>query len=166
MCFGSNSLSKGQQAMALAMLYPEPEKGGRGRKSEAGKLLVSGGFPRQRLDQARTVLAHSRTLAEAVLADRRLLNVALQIVERRSFSPAYYVLGGIYRRGQSIIEASGTFAAASAISRFSVSANVCGCGFVLQSRGLASLSSNDRSAAEPLIAPSRTSQRRRSTPSM
>jgi hypothetical protein len=57
------NLTKGQQAMALAMIYPEAEKGGRGRKSAANSL-VSSGFSRQRLDQARSVLHHSRALAE------------------------------------------------------------------------------------------------------
>src|SRR4051812_41618555 len=36
------NLTKGQQAVALAMIYPAPGKGGRGKKSEAGNLLVSG----------------------------------------------------------------------------------------------------------------------------
>lgn len=48
------NLTKGQQAMRLALLYPEPEKGGRGNK---GKALETSGFSRQRLGQARSVLA-------------------------------------------------------------------------------------------------------------
>ena len=40
--------------MALAMLYPEPEKGGRGKKAPE-----TGGFSRQRLGDARSVLRHS-----------------------------------------------------------------------------------------------------------
>ena len=46
--------------MALAWLYPEPEKGGRGHK---GKVTETGGFSRQRLGDARTVLRYSRDLA-------------------------------------------------------------------------------------------------------
>src|SRR5271154_7144810 len=38
------NLTKGQQAMAVAMIYPEAEKGGRGNK---GKAPETGGFSRQ-----------------------------------------------------------------------------------------------------------------------
>jgi hypothetical protein len=41
------NLTKGQQAMALARIYPEPEKGGRGKKSEATKLREARGFGRR-----------------------------------------------------------------------------------------------------------------------
>jgi len=44
------NLSKGQQAMAFAFMYP-PEKGGRGKKA-----VVTTGFSRERLSWARTVL--------------------------------------------------------------------------------------------------------------
>jgi hypothetical protein len=57
-------MMKGQKAMILAMLYPEPEKGGRGKKTN---VVVSTKFSRSRLDQARLVLRHSRTLAESVV---------------------------------------------------------------------------------------------------
>jgi len=40
----------GQRAMAVAILYPEPEKGGRGKKEKAPETC---GFSRQRLSQAR-----------------------------------------------------------------------------------------------------------------
>ncbi len=56
------NLTKGQQAMALAMVYPDPEKGGRGENS-----LLSKGFSLARLSQARTVLRYSRKLAEGKL---------------------------------------------------------------------------------------------------
>ena len=46
--------------MALAMVYPDPEKGGRGQNSNL-KLQ----FSRQRLSLARTVLHYSKKLAEA-----------------------------------------------------------------------------------------------------
>ena len=55
---------KGQQAMAHAMIYPEPEKGGRGKKT----TIETSGFSRQRLQQASAVLRHSQKLAEAVVA--------------------------------------------------------------------------------------------------
>ncbi|MGO6724414.1 hypothetical protein ACCS51_25940 [Rhizobium ruizarguesonis] len=54
-------LTKGQRAMAVAMMYPEPEKGGRGKNSK-----VTLEFSSQLLSQARTVLAHSRPLADSV----------------------------------------------------------------------------------------------------
>ena len=52
--------------MALAMLYPEPEKGGRGHK---GKATETSGFSQQRLREARAVLHHSPELARAVRPD-------------------------------------------------------------------------------------------------
>jgi hypothetical protein len=33
------NLTKGQQAMALAMMYPEPDERERGKKGETAKLL-------------------------------------------------------------------------------------------------------------------------------
>jgi hypothetical protein len=39
-----HDLTKGQRAMQLAMLYPEPEKGGRGNKSKAIKSAETAGF--------------------------------------------------------------------------------------------------------------------------
>jgi hypothetical protein len=53
--------------MAVALVYPEPEKGGRGKRSEAINGPVSGQFSKQRLNEARTVLHHSRSPAESVL---------------------------------------------------------------------------------------------------
>jgi hypothetical protein len=46
--------------------YPEPEKGGRGKKKT---VEISSTFSRKRLQQARRVLHHSRELALAVLCD-------------------------------------------------------------------------------------------------
>jgi hypothetical protein len=45
-----------QQAMTLAMIYPEPEKGGRGKTSAAKTAAKRGGFSGDRVDVARTVL--------------------------------------------------------------------------------------------------------------
>jgi hypothetical protein len=76
------NLSKGQQAMALAFIYPEPEKAYRGKKSDqAAKLLETKTFSGARLSQARTVLRHSRTLGEAVLAGVEKLDAAIAKVE-------------------------------------------------------------------------------------
>jgi hypothetical protein len=57
------NLTKGQSAMLTAMMYPE---GGRSN-SIAAKLPKIGSFGRERLRQARSVLAHSREMAEAVV---------------------------------------------------------------------------------------------------
>ena len=67
------NLTKGQQAMALAMIYPDPEKGGRGKNS---KLKLP--FSLMRLSQARSVLRSSRSLAEAVLKGTLPLNEAVE----------------------------------------------------------------------------------------
>ena len=52
--------------MAMAFAYPEPEKGGRGKKKT---VEISSTFSSKRLQQARQVLHHSRDLALEVLAD-------------------------------------------------------------------------------------------------
>ncbi len=66
------NMTKGQRAMAVAKIYPEPEKGGRGKKSKTTNLIVSGGFSRQRLDHARTVLQCAPKRAAGVLAGASL----------------------------------------------------------------------------------------------
>jgi hypothetical protein len=75
------NLTKGQQAMLLAMIYPEPEKGGRGRKSAAINCAETSQFSRRRLEQARSVLAFSRPMAEDVVSGVRKLDAALGEVE-------------------------------------------------------------------------------------
>lgn len=65
-------MNSGQRAMATAMLYPDPEKGGRGNKNS----LLGKGFSAASLSQARTVLKDSRALAEDVLFGRRFLDAA------------------------------------------------------------------------------------------
>jgi hypothetical protein len=74
------NLTKGQQAMALAMIYPEPEKGGRGKKKERVEE-TSTLFSAKRLSQARAVLLHSRSLAESVVKGSISLDDALKQVE-------------------------------------------------------------------------------------
>lgn len=61
-------MTKGQEAMALAMIYPEPGERGRGKKSAAIKSAETSGFSGRRLNQARSVLHFSPELAQAVLA--------------------------------------------------------------------------------------------------
>ena len=72
------NLTKGQQAMAYAMLYPEPEKGGRGKKRNSSETE---GFSAARLSQARSVLAFSRELADSVRDGVTPLDKALKTVE-------------------------------------------------------------------------------------
>jgi len=55
-------MTKGQRAMAVAMIYPEPEKAHRGKRTEAGKVLETKGFSPALLSQARPVLAYSQPL--------------------------------------------------------------------------------------------------------
>jgi hypothetical protein len=75
------NLTKGQQAMALAMIYPEKDKGGRGKKSEALNSAETSGFSTRRLNCARSVLKFSRPMAEAVLKGTDSLDQVLQKVE-------------------------------------------------------------------------------------
>lgn len=56
------NLTKGQKAMALAMMYPEPTPGKKRKTSSVSEEVTT-----TRLSNARTVLHHSRSLAEAVL---------------------------------------------------------------------------------------------------
>jgi hypothetical protein len=72
-------LTKGQRAMAVAMILPEPEKGGRGRKSS-----VSDGFDvsRTRVKYARTVLSVAPDMAANILSSAMPLDGAYQAVLR------------------------------------------------------------------------------------
>ena len=69
-------LTKGQQAMATALAYPDKEKGGRGKNSLIIKeYRVNEGY----LSQARFVLRHCREMAEEVLRNpKRPLSVAYE----------------------------------------------------------------------------------------
>jgi hypothetical protein len=71
-------MSKGAQAMAVAMIRPEPEK--RGPKAKGQRIdskIESIPVDRSMLSQARTVLALKPTLAPLVLADQMSLTDAL-----------------------------------------------------------------------------------------
>jgi ParB-like nuclease domain len=70
-------ITKGQRAMGHALLYPDPERGGRGKK---GKVTETVGFSSQRLSYARTVLAYSRDLALAVRDGTESLDAAYATV--------------------------------------------------------------------------------------
>jgi hypothetical protein len=80
-------VNKGQKAMRLALLYPEPEKGGarkRGSVSETKTALDKGGISAARLSQARAVLAYSRELALPVRDGLKTLDDALVEVKQAS----------------------------------------------------------------------------------
>jgi hypothetical protein len=74
------NLTKDQQAMAMAMMYPDGDERGRGKKGETRKLLENSNFKRDHLDRARAVLRYSRPLAEEVLKGVIGLDEALQQV--------------------------------------------------------------------------------------
>ena len=63
-------MTKGQRAMAVAMIYPEGEQGKRSTSLKINE--VSGGYIRQ----ARTVLSYSHPVAESVLAGIKPLDIA------------------------------------------------------------------------------------------
>lgn len=83
------NMTKGQKAMWLAMLYPEPEKGGRGKLSEISDGLgVSHGHAKNLLSQARAVLRHDQELARSVLAGAKSLDKALAEMKERAEADA------------------------------------------------------------------------------
>jgi ParB-like nuclease family protein len=74
------NITKGQMAMGVALLYPEPEKGGRGKKRNVG---VSPTFSAKRLSDARKVLANAPELAYAVRDGTRKLDEVLRDIEKQ-----------------------------------------------------------------------------------
>jgi ParB-like nuclease domain len=88
-------LTKGQQAMAVAMLYPDGGKGGRGKRRNPSETV---GFSATRLKQARAVLAHSLDLAQAVLAGSKFIDAAYE--EARAAKPLLdaQVAGNVRRK--------------------------------------------------------------------
>jgi hypothetical protein len=90
-------LTEGQQAMAIAMIYPEPKKTGRGKKSSVTEDIGSG-----RLSMARTILKFVPKLAKKVITAEESLDEAYEKAQKRkkggrgnksklslSFSPMY-----------------------------------------------------------------------------
>lgn len=73
------NLTKGQQAMAMAFIYPEASEGGRGKKKKVD--VSSTLFSQKRLQLARRILRFSRELAEDVLAGTKKLDAALEEVD-------------------------------------------------------------------------------------
>jgi hypothetical protein len=89
-------MSKGQQAMAVAMMYPVPEKGGRGKKKTMDETSIL--FSPKRLQLARTVLAHSPDLAQAVLAGSKSLDGAYDEARKAKQEVDVQVAGNVRRK--------------------------------------------------------------------
>lgn len=86
-------LTKGQKALALALIYPETEKGGRGRKSVAKTSAISGGFSMDMVDRARQIIRHA-DLTDMVRSGAIAFNDALQTAQDRARlenNAAYYL---------------------------------------------------------------------------
>jgi hypothetical protein len=92
-------LTKGQQAMAVAMVYPVPEKGGKGKRSRIQEGLDE---PRKtfqnRLSQARIVFAYSPDLAQAVLAGSKFLDAAYDEARKAKQLLDVQVAGNVRRK--------------------------------------------------------------------
>src|SRR4029079_18764487 len=74
-------LTKGQRAMALAMIYPKAEKGGRGKQTN---VLETKEFSAARLSQARTVFRYGpEDLAPGVMAGKSLDDAYADACKRR-----------------------------------------------------------------------------------
>lgn len=73
------NLTKGQRAMALAMMYPETEKRGRGHKA---KSLENNDFAASYLRKARAVLRYSPGSAEEVMSGMSSLDRAYDATRR------------------------------------------------------------------------------------
>ena len=72
--------------MAVAKIYPEPEKGGRGKISKAKTSAKIGGFSMDLVDKARTVLRDAPDLAAGILAGSPTLAAAAKIVQERKLA--------------------------------------------------------------------------------
>jgi hypothetical protein len=69
--------------MAVALLYPEEGKKGRGHKDPGREMATSGRFSRTRLSEARTVLKYRPDLAPKVLSDGYPLSKAYEDARKR-----------------------------------------------------------------------------------
>ena len=73
-------MTKGQRAMAVAKLYPEPEKAVRGKP---GSVSEQQNIPKARLSEARTTLKFAPDLADNVLTGAASLDEAYRVVRER-----------------------------------------------------------------------------------
>jgi hypothetical protein len=76
------NLNKGQQAILLAMIHPEPERG-RGKKDETIKGAETAGSSYRRLAVAREIVCHAPDLAQQVLTKRMNFDEASESARKR-----------------------------------------------------------------------------------
>ncbi|EFG8199622.1 hypothetical protein BZU93_30690 [Salmonella enterica subsp. enterica] len=76
-------MTKGQRAMAVAKIYPDPDTAHRGKTSETGKLLETKTFSAAALSQARAVIVYASELAPNVLSGAVSLNLPMNTTRRR-----------------------------------------------------------------------------------
>ena len=76
-------MTAAQRAMATAMIYPDPEKGGKGKRSQNWEGLSDAQKKTMfnRLSQARAVLKYSTPMATSVLAGSKSLDEAYNEVQ-------------------------------------------------------------------------------------
>ena len=74
-------MTKDQSAMAK--IYPEPGKGGRGKRI-SGNIAETVGFSQWRLQQARTILRYAPDLSDNVLTGVVSLNEAYKEASKRT----------------------------------------------------------------------------------
>lgn len=77
-------MTKSQQAMAVAMIYPEPGEKGRGKKDEGRKWAENDHFAVTLLKQARLVLKWASELADAILRSAKSLDEAYKTAQQRA----------------------------------------------------------------------------------
>jgi hypothetical protein len=70
---------KGQRAMAVAKIYPEPQKGGRGKRNSS----VTKEFSGARISMARSVLEFAPDLADSIMSGARSLDDAYKTAQQR-----------------------------------------------------------------------------------
>jgi hypothetical protein len=76
-------LTKGQKALAVALIWPAPDKRGRGNKSEATKYAESAGFSARLLQDARQIVRHE-DLVEMVKSGSMKFDFALKQASERA----------------------------------------------------------------------------------
>lgn len=75
---GRRHMTKGQQAMALAMHFPDGGVGGRGKRGAPGNPQAAWGFSGESVRKARAVLRWSRAAADAVMVGAITLDAAYE----------------------------------------------------------------------------------------
>jgi ParB-like nuclease domain len=84
------NLSKGQRAMAVAKLFPDPEKGGRGKKNS---VFNTGFLSAVSVSHARTVLNLLPAAADQVLVGAKSLNEAYREAHQAGVRDVHGVAG-------------------------------------------------------------------------